>query len=269
MSSFAVSIIIFALAQAPAAQGPDTRAEAGEAKLIAEKELSAYELSLGSESSDALQLQATPVLRWTNVLSRRFYGDVFVWTQHGRPEVVASITNVYGPRRAMEVELHSLSLGQPKLDRSGKSVWQPAHPGIELKSVPEAPQPASSSPLRLRQLQSLASQFSASARSGENRTELRLLPRPVFRYASTDPKVLDGALFAFVKGTDPDVFLLLEARKSGEEFHWQYAVARFSGGSELRLEHQRVEVWRAERLSSRANQDPREIYFGLRSNLND
>ena len=267
MSSLTAAILLLALGPAPASPEPDNRAEADEARLLAEQEVAALELSLGGDPADKLRLQKAPVLRWTNQLKRRFYGDVFVWTRGGRPEVVASVTNVFGTRRAMEVELHSLSLGQPTMERSGQFVWRPGRAGIEFQAVPEAPAPAGSSALRGRQLQTLAGQFSASARSGEDRTELRLLPRPLFRHASTDPQVLDGALFALVKGTDPDVFLLLEARRIAGDFQWQYAIARFSGSSDLRVEHRHVEVWRADKLTSRANQDPQEIYFGLRTTL--
>jgi hypothetical protein len=37
--------------------------------------------------------------------------------------------------------------------------------------------------------------------------------------------LLDGALFAFVLGTDPEVFLFLEARSGRESLEWQYALA--------------------------------------------
>jgi hypothetical protein len=51
----------------------------------------------------------------------------------------------------------------------------------------------------------------------ERRWELRLLPHPLYRYESTDPDVVDGALFAFVTsaGTDPEALLAIEARKPG------------------------------------------------------
>jgi hypothetical protein len=53
------------------------------------------------------------------------------------------------------------------------------------------------------------------------RTELRLLSTPVYRYQ------VDGALFAFVcaVATDPEAFLLLEARKTDEGPRLHYAFA--------------------------------------------
>ena len=43
---------------------------------------------------------------------------------------------------------------------------------------------------------------------------LRLLPTPIAATARPARRPEDGALFAFVEGTDPEVFLFLEARPS-------------------------------------------------------
>jgi hypothetical protein len=53
-----------------------------------------------------------------------------------------------------------------------------------------------------------------------------------FRPESTDPNVLEGALYSFVTsaGTDPEAFLILEARKPtpDREPIWHFAVASFT-----------------------------------------
>jgi hypothetical protein len=248
----------------PSDSASDTQAEAKEAKAFAEKEAARFMLSLESAPNKKLVQEAAPVLRWTNHLGRRFYGDVFVWTDRGRPEVVASITNVFGARHSMEREIHSLSLGRPHLTCSEKTIWEPSKPGIELMPIPEATPPADSPAGRLRELKGFANEFSASSQSGDDRWELRLLPQPVYRYASTNPEVLDGALFAFVKGADPDVFLMIEARRAGEAFQWQFAVARFTASAELKVSYRQTEVWRAAKLTSQEVQDARQPYFSKR-----
>jgi hypothetical protein len=74
-----------------------------------------------------------------------------------------------------------------------------------------------------------------------NQIVLRLLPTPLYRY---DPKesetavsfLKDGALFAFVMGTDPEVILLLEAVERDGKSSWQFAFARATGwGAEASL----------------------------------
>lgn len=48
---------------------------------------------------------------------------------------------------------------------------------------------------------------------------LRSLPQPFARETNSEESTIDGALFAFVSlfGTDPEAFLLLEARQVGDE----------------------------------------------------
>jgi hypothetical protein len=77
---------------------------------------------------------------------------------------------------------------------------------------------------------------------GESLGPLRLLPRPLFQYEAIEAGVHEGALFAFVMGTDPELFLLLETRRTEAGPVWQYAVARFTTVS-LQLSHDGREVW--------------------------
>ena len=82
-------------------------------------------------------------------------------------------------------------------------------------------------------MRTMAREFSATTHDAKNnRYELRLLPQPLYRYESTDPQVLDGALFAFVTsaGTDPEGVLVIEARKpaGGGNPVWYRALARFT-----------------------------------------
>ena len=52
---------------------------------------------------------------------------------------------------------------------------------------------------------------------------LRMLTTPIARYGKAGGTVEDGALFAFVEGTDPEVFLLIEARAGEKGPAWHYA----------------------------------------------
>jgi hypothetical protein len=85
--------------------------------------------------------------------------------------------------------------------------------------------------------------------SGE-RQSLRRLTQPLYRYQSTAPELLDGALFAFTLGTDPEVFLLLEARRVGEAFAWQYGLARMNNDAMIVL-HKERKVQTFERVLQR------------------
>ena len=124
-------------------------------------------------------------------------------------------------------------------------IWSPETPGVEFKDVPAASKPAKSPAERLRQMKAIAEKFKATmtgwSADNTDQEQLRLLARPLHRYDLANAKepaadLLDGALFAYVQGTDPEVILILEAIGTGEKAAWQFAFARAtSGGLEVKL----------------------------------
>lgn len=65
----------------------------------------------------------------------------------------------------------------------------------------------------------------------------------MYRYESRDPQILDGALFAYVEGTDPEALLLIQRRKrdSGEAA-WEFALARSNNSDVIARRDDRI-VW--------------------------
>lgn len=253
--------LIGASAQPPAV---DTKAEAEEADAAAKKLSAEFNVRIDKVM---LRMESEPVLRWTNHLGRRYYGNVYVWTCDGRPEVVATVTTIFTEKKTTYAEIQSLSTTQVVLERGPKVVWEPAVAGVSFKPLPGAPKPSAAAGTRLVQMKSLAGQFSVVADYGidkEQKEELRLLATPVFRYESSNQDVSDGALFAFTKGTDPDAFLMIEARGKKDAVEWQFAFARFNGSCSLRAVHKENEVWKADRLPSKTINDPKQPYFNLR-----
>jgi hypothetical protein len=192
----------------------------------------------------ASALTPVPVLRWRNVV-RGQEGEAMmvVWPHNGRPVAVASI---YPWEGKMSHEFDSLSR-DAKLTARDKDrvIWSPETAGVEFKDLPKAPKPGKTTAERLRQMKAIAEGFKATMTgwAGDNSDQelLRLLPRPLYRYdlanaREPDPNLLDGALFAYVMGTDPEVVLVLEAVGTGEKAAWQYAFVRAtSGGLEVKL----------------------------------
>ena len=89
---------------------------------------------------------------------------------------------------------------------------------------------------------------------------LRMLPRELYRYQSKNPDLLDGAVFGFVQGTDPEVLLLLEAVREKSGPQWQYALSRRTCG-EVTADFDGKTVWKAPVLVT-AN-DPSKTYIEL------
>jgi len=198
---------------------------------------SGYTIYRDAGRQEKAELRREPAYVWTNPTRNHGQdGHVFVWTYRGRPEAVGTIFSspALGPREVLH-ELHSLSNAVLVVDRAGPRGWSPLQPGVDLKPIPGAPAPARTAPQRLAQMRALIREFSASAVDikGE-RWELRVLPQPLYRYESTDPEVLDGALFTLVStaGTDPELIVVLEARKAPGDppaaLSWQFAAARFT-----------------------------------------
>lgn len=192
------------------------------------------------------------VLKWTNPVRHRQLGVVHLWLHEGRAEAMSTVfTSQSATNEAENVVMHefqSLSLRRiTATGRDGQVRWSPAQPGLVLQPIAGAPEPADSAAVRLRQMRSLAREFSAHSISyyGETqRWELRVLAQPLYRYEPKTADVLDGAVFAFVSsaGTDPEVILPIEARKVGDRWTWHAAGARFSDHS-LHLRHQDKDVW--------------------------
>jgi hypothetical protein len=166
-----------------------------------------------------------------------------VWPHNGRPVAMASIFPWQGD---MVHEFDSLSRGSKLTAREqGRVIWSPATAGVEFSGVPNAPKPAATPAERLRQMKAIAERFKATmtgwAADNSDREELRLLPRPLYRYDLTgaktpEPPLIDGGLFAYVQGTDPEAVLILEAVGTPGQADWQYALVRAtSGGLEVRL----------------------------------
>jgi hypothetical protein len=233
---------------------PDAR-ESAETTRIVEAELPRWKMWSGARAKRPLTLQPKSVLRWSNPATQHVYGDVFFWTLDGRPEVVMSLFKVWQPPRGLHAEMHSLSLAEVSAEREGGVVWRSTEPGITLADVPDAPTPADSTTRRFSQMRALAKGFSAElvdrrvSEDGE-RQALRLLPRPVYRYESSDPDVPDGALFAVVLGTDPELVVLIEARRSEDGLRWQYGLARMNDDAMVVKYNDQV-IWRFDPLKSR------------------
>jgi hypothetical protein len=224
------SVFLAVFAQFPV--GGHSADDAGAERLKFMKDsIQSYELTLGGDRAALLKLREEPVFRLgkqsaDNVVD----GAIFLWAdENGRPEVaiqVFQIKDAYYPQGLWIHEFSSLATSTLTAVRGGRPRWAPTTPGLKFKPVPGAPKPAESVAQRTRQMRSLAAHFRASddfKRKGWS--ELRLLPTPITQYGESGTRLLDGALFAFVLGTDPEVFLFLEARSGKEGPEWQYALA--------------------------------------------
>lgn len=211
-----------------------------------------YWLTPLGKPQDQFRLVADPVFRH-GVTGRvgdsgRFaVGPVVLWvTPDGRPAAIADLF-VYLARPGVHGsfhEFHSLC-DQPIVAQRKDKVRKVDQPGWDWKPVPKAPAVAESAAARLRQMRELGSRFHAHgiAYDGKGRWQYRMISRPIYRYEPKgNPSVLDGAILLFCEGTDPEILIGVEARKTDQGTQWFYAVASLSD-FETRVQLDDAEVW--------------------------
>jgi len=224
---------------------PDARVGTPLRKLIDES-IHWYQLRKGAKSETVLE--PLIVMRWPNNIRGSTDGASVIWVADGRPEAIGSI---YPWQEKFVHEFESLSRGSLEAEFEERLVWKPETAGLEFREIPDAPPPSQSAPLRLRQMKALASQFSSTLLGwrddGSQVEKLRLILRPLYRYEIKRPdQILDGALFAYAVGTDPETLLVIEAVRRANQWRWEYAFVRqTSAGLEGRFRDQLV--WTAQK----------------------
>jgi hypothetical protein len=265
MYALALTLTLAMTGQPPA---PDTKParEAAEERLeLMKSSVKGYTLSRTSDSRTPIELRADPAFRLGpqgngGILE----GAIFLWTDPtGRPEAAAQVfLHRYQGRPDGEWhhEFTSLSTVPFEATLQGARRWWPAEAGVEFKPLPGAPKPAATEAQRLRQMRAMAADFRAEDNFGDKGWEvLRLLTTPIARYGKSGKTPEDGALFAFVEGTDPELFLFLEVRKGATGPEWQFALAPMSCWA-LKAEYKGQVVWS---LPLRDTSNPSKPFFDL------
>ena len=207
--------------------------------------------------------KALVALRWANNQRGSEDGMTLLYIHDGRPIAAACL---YPWDGKLVHDFESLDRGEVVARREGETqnVWAPRKTSVERQDIPGAPRPEETPTQRLRQMKSLAEQFESTMlgwrRDDSDRESLRLLPRPLYRYQTKSGHVIDGAVFAFVMGTDPESLLLIEAVQDGAQAKWQFAFARRTSG-ELEGRHDGKVVWKAARYPE--TKDPSLPHFSL------
>lgn len=152
--------------------------------------------------------------------------------------------------------------------RESTIVWEPPTSGLTFTELQGVRAPASSLVTRLLQMNAIARRFRAdfSPHTKPNEfTRLRLLSKALFRYDSENSSVVDGAVYGFVDATDPELLLVIEARRTENGTTWVYAPTR-SRHDHLRLYLSDELVWEAPRLAPPWEniRDPKKSYFNQR-----
>jgi len=217
------------------------------------------EIFAGSEA----KTPADPLvaLRWANNARGSEDGTTLLYIFKGRPLAAACL---YPWDGRLVHDFESLSRGKIIGRKDGADIWHP-QAGLQFAPIPDAPVPEATPAQRLRQLRVLSEQFQSAMlgwkADSTDREQLRLLPKPLYRYEPNAGPVIDGAVFAFAMGTDPESLLLIEAVEKDGKRAWEFAFARRTSG-ELEGRHREKVVWHADRYPAMKDPDLPRISVG-------
>jgi len=219
------------------------------------------------DAGERVELRETAVLRYSNPggLTVTTDGAVWVWGKVGRPAAISAIFFEKLPEggEKWSCELTCLADEELLLTSPAEWKWEPAKSDLHWARFSDSPPVAETAALRARQLKDLARRFTASESFGEGQTDqLRLLTQPLYRYAEPDHDLVDGALMAFAAATNPEVVLLLEARrdKAGKAT-WHFAFARM-GAAAAQARMDRQIIWECSAIKDWKSDESYFSYYG-------
>jgi hypothetical protein len=212
-------------------------------------EANRWEMWVGPDQQRKAEIVTEPVFRWQNPSRANGQsGAMYVWVYEGRPVAIGGVFSNPSGKNQRDIMHEFHALGPDRLFpefRNSKSKWLP-EAGVTLFPLPDSPKVEVTQGKRTLQLRAISRDFTANSMDKEKvRWELRLLPKPLFRYEKPQGDIIDGALLAFVSdaGTDPEIILVLEARKNDKGgTAWFYRTVRLSI-SDLYVDYKGTKVW--------------------------
>ena len=195
----------------------------------------------------ALTFVAKPLLRYSDptrgTTEANVLLDATVWRlgEKGRPTALVTLEIYRASEENTILAYEFLSLSPAKISLKHKErekvTWNAAGDALQLKPLPEAPKPAPNATARLVQMRQLARRFTAREKIKSGDVQCRLLSQPIDRYQSEEEKIVDGAIFVYANGTNPELGVLLECDEKG----WSYGIARLtSAESKVELDGKEV-----------------------------
>jgi len=234
---FMVGIFVFALA----ANG--VRADGPDAKSLRLKEMTIRAGLLkmafpGDPTRPAPVIGKKPVLRCDDPTREEVDGTIWLWTDRKLPVAILGLCDVRN-----EWSYENLSLTDEAIEVSGRPnwKWRPTPTKRTWITLPDKVPDTTEG--RQRTLREIARQFQASESYDRQTFQLRLLTRPIYTYSDSETGVLDGALFALANGTNPEVLIQIEARRSETQPQWLVTFGRLTA-AEATIVHQKKEVWK-------------------------
>jgi hypothetical protein len=208
--------------------------------------LGRFSVHVGNRTDEA---QASdPLLRWSSPISGKSDGILVVFAfDRGRPAAIGKFFPHSTPGQWVN-QFSVVASDNALIMRSGEPFWKPAEYICKFADLADSPTPAEKPAARLSQMRQIAREFSVTDHFGGaeiTQHPLRLMPEPIYRYSGAE-EILDGALFAFALGTNPECNLLIEAYQDKTAKRYRYAFVPMTI-YELQAKYKTEPVWEIER----------------------
>jgi hypothetical protein len=250
----AIVILILGLATAGVGpQGTDSSAEKLRAMRVLADGITVRAASPSVHAQAKLERLAEPVSRFDDPARQFSDGTMWVWSKMGRPTALFTLSKKrleeggfiwLGEMTSLTPDPSPISATIPEI-----GTWQPAGAGVVMRKFPQAPPPAEDAAKRLRQMRELVRQikayefFKPEDHPSVERYELRVLPQPAHRYADATAGLIDGGMFIISYGLNPELVLLVEARREGSSAPaWYCGFARIAV-AKLHVDFDGKEIW--------------------------
>jgi hypothetical protein len=171
----------------------------------------------------------SPLLRYND--ETRGFLDAGVWRlgENGRPAALVTV-ELYRHQEGtalLTYEFLSLTPARFSMATPQGMNWIAVGTDLKFTDVPDSPRPAEAPKARLSQMREITRRFSVHEELKGDKVECRLMPSPIDRYADPSRGIVDGAMFAFANGTNPEVGVLLECN----DRTYSYGVFRLSSAA--------------------------------------
>jgi hypothetical protein len=208
-----------------------------------------------------------PMFRYNDPARDFSDGSIWGYGKKGRPAALLSLS-LHPNQGSLGwlYEINSLSSRPVQATIPGMPNWSSRAAGLEFKPLPDAPAAAAKEAGRNRQFREISARFVGfesfrkPTDAKAERYELRLVPRPIYRYSDPDAGLVDGAIFLMTYGTNPEIVLVIEVVREDEKPVWKYALTRISY-AEVHVELDNREVWTQPHLQGTNSSQPYWLFF--------
>lgn len=251
------------------AEETDLAKEQRAARLMAMRVLAGKFEMQGSTTEDKehFDLRVDPIFRYSD--QPRGFVDATLWAwappgSTGRPAVIAKVEAAVSQSNVPYWHFCVVSLADELVTADFEGVRRLAatKAGVDLRSIPSAPDAADRPAVRQRQMKDFMGRFAATIFNTNPDTkrpepqEMRLLATPIHRYTDEANGLLDGMIFGLTtNGTNPDMLVVIESRgNKGSPFEWKYGIVKMTI-AEVHVRLDGKEVWMSPRNGPRETWD--------------